>query len=79
NNEPTLQFFNDKESVTANPTKAGVAYAVWDRLELPNGNPYANRHTAAFRGPSMFSKTADGGMTWSRPTVIVALPSRQQT
>ncbi|MFP3616540.1 exo-alpha-sialidase, partial [Paraburkholderia sp. SIMBA_050] len=23
NNEPTLQFFNDKESVTANPTKAG--------------------------------------------------------
>ncbi|MFL6703865.1 MAG: sialidase family protein, partial [Paraburkholderia graminis] len=25
NNEPTLQFFNDKESVTANPIKAGVA------------------------------------------------------
>ena len=50
NNEPTLQFFNDKESVTANPIKAGVAYAVWDRLELPNGNPYANLHTAAFRG-----------------------------
>jgi hypothetical protein len=79
NNEPTLQFFNDKESVTANPVKAGVAYAVWDRLELPNGNPYANRHTAAFRGPSMFSKTSDGGMTWSPPSVIVTVPSRQQT
>jgi hypothetical protein len=79
NNEPTLQFFNDKESVTANPVKAGVAYAVWDRLELPNGNPYANRHTAAFRGPTLFSKTTDGGKTWSSPSKIVTLPSRQQT
>ncbi|WP_250491465.1 sialidase family protein [Caballeronia sp. INML2] len=78
-NEPTLQFFNDKESVTANPTKAGVAYTVWDRLELPNGNPYANMHTAAFRGPSMFSKTVDGGLTWSSASVIVKVPSRQQT
>lgn len=78
-NQPTLQFFNDKESVTANPVKAGAAYAVWDRLELPNGNPYANLHTAAFRGPSMFSKTVDGGLTWSPPSVIVKVPSRQQT
>jgi len=79
NNEPTLQFFNDKESVTANPVKAGVAYAVWDRLELPNGNPYANRHTAAFRGPTLFSKTTNGGKSWSSPTEIVKVPSRQQT
>ena len=27
--------FNDKESVTADPTRAGVAYAVWDRLVAP--------------------------------------------
>lgn len=79
NNEPTTQFFNDKESVTAHPTIVGTAYAVWDRLESPNGNPYANRHTAAFRGPAMFSKTADGGKTWSAPKVIVNTPSRQQT
>jgi len=78
-NEPTLQFFNDKESVTANPIKAGVAYAVWDRLELPNGNPYANLHTAAFRGPAMFARTVDGGVTWSSPSVIVDTPARQQT
>ena len=65
NDEPTTQFFNDKESVTANPVKAGTAYAVWDRLELPNGNPYANLHTKAFRGPTLFSKTTDGGKTWS--------------
>lgn len=79
NNEPTTQFFNDKESVTADPLRAGVAYAVWDRLELPNDNPYANLHTAAYRGPAYFSKTVDGGVTWSAPKVIVNTPSRQQT
>ncbi|CAI8692809.1 exo-alpha-sialidase [Burkholderia pyrrocinia] len=78
-NEPTTQFFNDKESVTANPVKAGTAYAVWDRLELPNGNPYANLHMQAFRGPTLFSKTTDGGKTWSKAKVIVHVPSRQQT
>ncbi|CAJ6138233.1 BNR/Asp-box repeat-containing protein [Burkholderia pseudomallei] len=78
-NEPTTQFFNDKESVSANPTKAGTAYAVWDRLEQPTGNPHANLHTAASRGPSYFSKTVDGGKTWSAPSVIVDVPSRQQT
>lgn len=79
NDEPTLQFFNDKESVTANPVRAGVAYAVWDRLELPNSNPRANHHTAAYRGPTFFSKTVDFGKTWSTPSVIVNVPSRQQT
>ncbi|KVC37248.1 hypothetical protein WS58_25250 [Burkholderia pseudomultivorans] len=79
NNKPTTQFFNDKESVTANPVKAGTAYAVWDRLELPNGNPYANLHTKAYRGPTLFSKTVDGGKTWSTAKVIVNVPSRQQT
>jgi hypothetical protein len=78
-NEPTTQFFNDKESVTADPVLPGVAYAVWDRLESPNGNPYADLHTAAFRGPAFFSKTVNGGLTWSSPKIIVSTPSRQQT
>jgi hypothetical protein len=78
-NAPNFQFFNDKESVTADPVKAGVAYAVWDRLELPNGNPDAELHTAAFRGPTYFAKTTNGGLTWSSPKVIVNTPSRQQT
>lgn len=79
NNEPTTQFFNDKESVTANPIRPGTAYAVWDRLELPNGNPYANMHTAAYRGPTYFAKTVNGGQSWSPPKIIVNVPSRQQT
>jgi len=78
-NAPNFQFFNDKESVTADPSTAGVAYVVWDRLETPNANPDAELHTAAFRGPAMFSKTTNGGLTWSSPRVMVSTPSRQQT
>ena len=78
-NEPSVQFFNDKESVTADPVKRGVAYAVWDRLELPNDNPYANQHALAFRGPAYISKTVDGGQTWSAPSVMVDTPSEHQT
>ncbi len=78
-NQPNFQFFNDKESVTADPVKAGFAYVVWDRLETPNGNPDAELHTAAFRGPAFFAETINGGLTWSSPKVIVDTPSRQQT
>ena len=75
----TVEFFNDKESVTANPTTAGVAYVVWDRLVQPNGNPVADLHTQAFTGPTMFSKTTNGGVTWSAPRIIVDTRERQQT
>jgi hypothetical protein len=62
-----FQFFNDKNSITADPraSHAGTAYAVWDRLEAPNGNPDADLHTHAFQGPTWFSKTTDGGVTWT--------------
>jgi hypothetical protein len=45
-------FFNDKESVTADSTDARYVFAVWDRL------------TAAGSGPTWFSRTVDGGKTW---------------
>ena len=44
--------FNDKESISADPTTAGYAYAVWDRL------------SAAGHGPSYFSRTTNGGTAW---------------
>lgn len=75
----TTQFFNDKESVTADPTKAGVAYAVWDRLQSPNANPYADAHAFAYTGPTFSAKTTDGGKTWSSPTMVFATTQNNQT
>jgi hypothetical protein len=60
--------FNDKESVTADPTAAGFAYAVWDRFVSPGGTSRASidglLNSRAFREPVWFSRTTDGGRTW---------------
>ncbi|MDQ4504564.1 sialidase family protein [Sinomonas sp. ASV322] len=77
--DTTFQFFNDKESVTADPVHAGTAYAVWDRLVAPNGNPRADAHTHAFTGPAWFAKTTDGGKTWGSTQIIVPTAEHQQT
>jgi hypothetical protein len=76
---PNYQFFNDKESVTADPVKAGFAYATWDRLEGPTDNPRGSLHTRAYTAPTYFSMTTDGGRTWSTPKVIVPTKQNQQT
>jgi hypothetical protein len=74
------QFFNDKESVTADPTRSGTAYAVWDRLVGPANNPAVEAHNFfAFTGPTWFSKTIDGGQTWSTAKIIVPTGQNQQT
>jgi hypothetical protein len=61
------QFFNDKESVTADPipARAGTAYVVWDRTVSPSASPDADLRAHAFKGPVWFSRTTDGGRTWS--------------
>jgi hypothetical protein len=66
-NSPNL----DKEWITADPTRAGVAYAVWDDF-----TPGANGH---FRGPTFFAKTTDHGRTWSAPRPIAARGADQQS
>jgi hypothetical protein len=60
---PGTNGFNDKESVTADPTKPGVAYAVWDRVAPDNGVQ-----------PTWFSRTTNGGRTWQPARII--LPSQ---
>jgi hypothetical protein len=68
---PTHFVFNDKESITADPLHAGTAYAVWDRSRFPSDSANVNAgHSFAFRGDAIFSKTTDGGATWSTPTRI---------
>ncbi|MCZ6670074.1 MAG: sialidase family protein [Acidobacteria bacterium] len=52
-------FFNDKESITADPTDPNLVYAVWDRLNF-------NRN----RGPAVFTRSLNGGSTWTPARVI---------
>jgi hypothetical protein len=73
------QFITDKNSTTADPVKAGTAYTVWDTLVAPTDNPDDNPHTKAFTGDAFFSKTTNGGATWSIPQVIVHTSQNTQT
>lgn len=50
--------FNDKESITADPTDSNYVYAVWDRLTTGN------------LGPTCFSRTTDGGTSWETARAI---------
>ena len=50
--------FNDKESITADPNNSNFVYAVWDRLDTSN------------RGPTMFARSIDGGVSWQPATPI---------
>ena len=44
--------FNDKETITADPTDARYVYVAWDRLRRSGG------------GPSYLARTTDGGASW---------------
>ena len=52
------QYFNDKESVTIDPTDSRYVYVVWDRLDRDD------------RGPTILARSVDGGANWSPPVVI---------
>jgi hypothetical protein len=62
--------FNDKVSITGDPTRSGYAYATWLRGDFPAGQrqgPIADFHSFAYRGNPMISRTTNGGNTWSTP------------
>ena len=52
------QFFNDKNTITADSTDSRYVYAVWDRLTTDN------------RGPTILARTINGGLTWEPARVI---------
>ena len=59
-------FFNDKNSITADPNDSRYVYAVWDRLVSTGG------------GPTYFSRTTDGGLTWEAArSIFDPGPSKQ--
>jgi len=57
---------NDKESITADPTDARFAYAVWDRL-------------AGNNAPTWLARTTDGGATWEAARNIYDPGPNRQT
>ena len=75
----TADQSTDKNATTADPINDQTAYTVWDTLILPTDNPDDNPHTAAYTGPAYFSKTIDGGQTWSQAKVIINTANRTQT
>jgi hypothetical protein len=60
--------FNDKESITADPTDSNFVYAVWDRI-----------NTALGGGPTLFARSVDGGTSWERTRTIYDPGTRAQT
>jgi Neuraminidase (sialidase) len=60
-------FFNDKDSITADSTDSRLVYALWDRLDN------------AGRGPTYFSRTTDGGVTWEVARSIYDPGANSQT
>jgi hypothetical protein len=75
-----FEFFNDKNALTADdwgssPNRGNV-YLAWDRLiEDPLGQPFVGTYT----GPAMFSRSTDGGASFSTPQVIFATGTNKQT
>jgi hypothetical protein len=64
--------FNDKESITGDWTRADHAYATWIRGAHPGENVSLTglNRSFAYRGQPMFSRTTDGGQTWSTPAAM---------
>jgi len=75
-----FEFFNDKNALTADdwgssPNRGNV-YLAWDRLiEDPLGQPFVGTYT----GPAMFSRSTDGGASFSAPQVVFATGTNKQT
>jgi hypothetical protein len=76
---PTV--FNDKQTITADPTNANFVYAVWDRLIFPNerASLTASFRTSAFAGPAWFARSTNGGVSWEPPRSIYDPGRNDQT
>src|SRR5262249_35512961 len=80
------RFFNDKESITADSTDTRFPYAVWDRINAPPGDVrrfevgnLEHKRDRGFTGPTLFSRTTDGGQTWEPPRIIYNPGGNNQT
>ncbi len=68
--DTTAELFNDKESITADPTDSDYVYAVWDRLQVQTPEDPAS----PFSGDTLFARSTDGGRTWEPTRTILDFP-----
>ena len=72
-------LFNDKESITADPTNSNFVYAIWDRTRFPSDSANFNaQHAFSFRGDIVFARTVDAGTTWE-PAHTIFEPRKNQS
>jgi BNR/Asp-box repeat len=57
----TVERFNDKNTMTADPTDSRYVYAAWDRLSFVPGEG---------AGPLLFARSIDNGRSWEATRIV---------
>jgi hypothetical protein len=72
--QPQTSFTHgdDKEAITADPTRSGYVYLVWDRYSNQSPNYKQGSSQNSSKGPAYFSRSTDGGRTWSKKVALYA-------
>jgi hypothetical protein len=74
-------FFNDKETITANPHDEDFVYATWQRIVAPslNASARAGERAAAFRSFAWFARSDDNGVSYDTVKPILNPGNKNQT
>ena len=74
-------FFNDKETITANPNDSDFVYATWQRIVAPSihASARAGERAAAFRSIPWFARSDDNGASYDTVKPIFDPGNKNQT
>ena len=74
-------FFNDKETITADPTDSRFVYVTWQRIVAPSDNASARAgvRAAAFRSIAWFARSDDNGASYDVVKPILNPGNKAQT
>jgi hypothetical protein len=74
-------FFNDKETITADPTDSRFVYVTWQRIVAPSlhASARAGERAAAFRSFAWFARSDDNGASYDVVKPILDPGNKAQT
>jgi len=74
-------FFNDKETLTADPTDSDFVYVTWQRIVAPSlhASARAGERAAAFRSIAWFARSDDNGTSYDVVKPILDPGNKAQT